>query len=73
MIVYFSLKFAYFSLKLPPTSQKKFRDVYELSNEKSGNEKRQKNFVFCKLSIKDQWFFTQLYIYNNGNNKDTPL
>ena len=45
--------------------QKKFRDCYEFSNEKSGNEKRKQNYFFCKINIKDQ-FFLHSYIYNNN-------
>ena len=47
----------------PPPSRKKFCDVYEFSNEKSGSEK--KKIFFCKLNIKDQYFlhsYTVIYI-----------
>lgn len=30
-----------------------FRYAYEFSNEKLGSEKRKKDYVFCKLNIKD--------------------
>ena len=52
--------------ELPPFS-KKFRDVHEFLNEKSGGEKREKNYFFCKLNIKDQCFLHS-YIYNNNKN-----
>ena len=54
-------KYVRFSEITPPLLSKKFRDVYEFSNEKSGSEKREKNF-FCKLSIKDQCFYVVINI-----------
>ena len=39
--------------ELPP-SQKKFLDAYKFSNEKLGSKNREKNYFFCKLSIKEQ-------------------
>ena len=46
--------------ELPP-SQKKLRNVNEFSNEKPWIKKREKNYFFCKLNIKDQCFL-KLYI-----------
>ena len=37
--------------ELPPPSQKKFQDTYEFSNEKFGNEKRDRNFFYFKLNV----------------------
>ena len=50
--------------ELPPPLSKKFRNVYEFSNEKSETEKREKNQFFCKLDIKDQCF---LHSYKQVN------
>ena len=38
-----------------------------ISNKKSGGEKREKNYFFCKLNIKDQCFLHS-YIYNDKTN-----
>ena len=46
--------------EFPHLSQKKFRDIYEFLNAKSGSKKRENNYFF-KLSIKIT-VFTQLYI-----------
>ena len=69
----FNVTFAFVSYPPTPTplplslSQKKFFDAYEFSNEKSGSEKREKNFFFCKLNVKDQYFLHS-YIYNDNKN-----
>ena len=46
--------------EFPHLSQKKFRDIYEFLNAKSGSKKRENNYFF-KLSIKIT-VFIQLYI-----------
>ena len=48
--------------ELPSPSQKTFRAVYEFSNENSRSEKRVKNYFLCELHIKDQCFYTVIYI-----------
>ena len=50
-----------FALVSYPPSQKKLRNVNEFSNEKPWIKKREKNYFFCKLNIKDQCFL-KLYI-----------
>ena len=38
------------------------QDAYEFLNEKFRSDKRENNFFFCKLSIKDSNVFTQIYM-----------
>ena len=41
------------------------QDAYEFLNEKLRSEKREKNYFFCELNIKDgNVFYTDIYIYN---------
>ena len=42
--------------------KRKFCEVYEFFNKKSGSEKREKSYLFCTLNIKDQ-FFLHIYMY----------
>ena len=46
------------SFYMYPPALKKFRGVYESSNGESGSEKGENNYFFCKLNIKDHFFYT---------------
>ena len=51
----------------PPLRESLAKLLTFISNKKLGGEKREKNYLFCKLSIKEQCFWHR-YIYNNNTN-----